>query len=178
MDGQSMTRRDFKWPFPKPITFKPAQPPLEIKPSSFYMYRFVPAYCHCDTHQYDAEMNQYQALAKREAILVEDLTAVQNKMTELSNGILDHPCDDDDTKLQTIYQTDYAKRKFKVPEYRKFMADLDSKVGDPIKPPSIGLSQGYRDPTSFRYTAIIRPTIETPPAPSFAVSEYIIIYLI
>lgn len=31
-------------------------------------------------------------------------------MTSLGNGVLDHPCDDDDIKLETIYQTDYTKR--------------------------------------------------------------------
>lgn len=31
-------------------------------------------------------------------------------MAELSGGILDHPCDTYDEKMETIYQTDYIKR--------------------------------------------------------------------
>lgn len=32
------------------------------------------------------------------------------KMATLAGGILDHPCDNDDVKMETIYQTDYIKR--------------------------------------------------------------------
>lgn len=31
-------------------------------------------------------------------------------MADLSGAILDHPCDTDDEKMETLYQTDYKKR--------------------------------------------------------------------
>lgn len=34
-------------------------------------------------------------------------------MATLSGGILDHPCDNDDVKMETIYQTDYIKRGYR-----------------------------------------------------------------
>lgn len=134
------------------------------------MRRPLPAYCHCDTHQYESEMNQYTALAQKEAILVGELRTLGEKMRDLSNGILDHPCDDDDTKLETIYQTDYKKRGLPFATYVKLMAAVDSKASDPIEKQSIGIKDGYRDPCSFRYRAIIRPVGGIPPEAFFSTS--------
>lgn len=171
MDGQTSQRADYQWPYPKPITFRPSPPPLFTKPDGFYMRRPTPGYCHCDTHQYDGEMNQYKALAKKEKILKAELKKLDEQMLQISNGVLDHPCDDDDTKLETIYQTDYKKRGIPLVTYTKLREAVDSKAPDPVEQNKIQILNGYRDPCSFRYTAIVRPTCDPPADPCFKTSE-------
>ncbi|KAG5868504.1 hypothetical protein JTB14_001723 [Gonioctena quinquepunctata] len=88
-------------------------------------------------------------------------------MAILSSDILDHPCDDDDEKMETIYQTDYVKKGLLLANYRKLSAAIDSPVGIPVKGEVIGLGRGYMDPTKFRQSAFIKPTIDICPQVTF-----------
>lgn len=92
-------------------------------------------------------------------------------MAILVNEMLDHPCDTDDEKMQTIYQTDYIKRGVNLVEYRKLMPALDSPIGMPVKTQVIALGDGYRDPTRFRYSTFPRPNIDPCPCVSFRTSK-------
>lgn len=53
------------------------------------------------------------------------------------------------------------------------MADVDSPVTSPIKTPIIGILEGYRDPTCFRYSALKRPTIDPCPPVTFKMSKLV-----
>lgn len=168
------TRRDFKWPYPKPISLRPVQPKIVTKPKGYYMARPLAAYCHCDSHAYDGELNQYAQLVEKENILLQELLALSQKQVAVTNAVLDHPCNTDDEKMETIYQIDYKKRGLNIPRYKKIMADVDSNVADPIRPPIIGLLEGYRDPTMFRYSALVRPTIDPCPPVTFKMTPELI----
>lgn len=51
------------------------------------------------------------------------------------------------------------------------MPAVDSPAGVPIKSPTIGLGNGYRDPTRFRYSPFPRPTIDPCSPVTFATSK-------
>nr|CAH7760306.1 unnamed protein product [Callosobruchus chinensis] len=161
------TRKDYKWPYPKPMVPRPTQPPMKTKPINFYVAQLVEPYCHCDAHLYEPEMGRYKKLAQKEASLYQKLEELNRKMAILSSDILDHPCDDDDEKMETIYQTDYIKKGLPLTKYRKLMAAIDSPVGIPVKGEVIGTGRGYRDPTKFRYAAFPKPTIDVCPQVEF-----------
>lgn len=58
-----------------------------------------------------------------------------------------------------------------ITSYKKMMAAVESKASDPVKAQTIALLQGYRDPTSFRYTAIVRPRVDSGTPASFRTSK-------
>lgn len=55
-------------------------------------------------------MDRYKKLAEKETILHKELDELNQEMAMLSGELLDHPCDSDDVKMESIYQTDYVKR--------------------------------------------------------------------
>lgn len=133
------------------------------------MHREIEPWCHCDRHDYDPMMDHYRHLAEREKRLFEDLVTLSGQMSVLAGDILDHPCDNDDPKMKTIYQIDYAKRSYPIMSYRKLGTAMDSPVGVPVKPFGVGLREGYRDPTRFRLSAIPIPRIDSPPGVTMAI---------
>lgn len=163
----TVSKNDYTWPYPKPLTSRPSQPPQKTKPNNYYVAKLVEPYCHCDAHLYDPQMGRYRMLAKKENMLYKELEELNNQMALLSGEVLDHPCDTDDVKMETIYQTDYTKRGLNLVKYRKLQADIDSPVGVPVKTEAIGVGQGYRDPHIFRYHAFPRPSIDVCPAITF-----------
>lgn len=110
----------------------------------------------------------------KEILLLEELSQLNQEMAILANEMLDHPCDTDDEKMQSIYQTDYVKRGLNLVDYRKLMPAIDSPIGMPVKSQVIGLGYGYRDPTSFRYTTFPRPNIDPCPCVTFGVTPAIL----
>ncbi|KAJ8965694.1 hypothetical protein NQ317_009896 [Molorchus minor] len=160
-------KQDYKWPYPKPMASRPSQPPIRTKSNNFYVATLVEPYCHCDAHLYAPEMGSYKKLAQKEKKLYEELDQISKEMAIHSNNALDHPCDTDDEKMETIYQTDYTKRGLPLQDYRKLMPAIDSPVGVPVKSEGIGLKQGYRDPTRFRYSCFIKPFVGVCPQVSF-----------
>ncbi|KAF7277442.1 hypothetical protein GWI33_007279, partial [Rhynchophorus ferrugineus] len=88
----------------------PSQPPIKTKPNNCYVAKLVEPYCHCDFHLYEPEMGRYMKLAEKEKVLYEELDNLKKRMAVLVGDILDHPCDTDDEKMKTIYETDYVKR--------------------------------------------------------------------
>ncbi|KAJ8919382.1 hypothetical protein NQ315_016475 [Exocentrus adspersus] len=178
-------RKEFKWPYPKPLVAGPSQPPVTTKAANYYVAQLVEPYCHCDAHLYEPEMGRYKKLAKKEKRLQQELENLNKEMATISGEILDHPCDNDDVKMETIYQTDYIKRGYKnavylnpalfisnvtglpLASYRKLMPAIDSPVGVPTKGETIGLRMGYRDPTKFRYSAFIKPMVDVCPQVTF-----------
>ncbi|XP_022901553.1 uncharacterized protein [Onthophagus taurus] len=162
-------KKDFKWPSDKPIMQKPAQPPMKTKQLNFFLTGPVESMCGCGNHTYDTHMKRYEKLAEKEKILHEELSGVNEQMITLSSEMIDNSCDVDDI-LNSTYQIDYIKRGLNVAQYTKLMPAVDSPVGVPVKSQSIGIGDGYRDPTSFRYTAFNRPTIDPCPTVTFATS--------
>ncbi|XP_028129962.1 uncharacterized protein LOC114325999 [Diabrotica virgifera virgifera] len=154
------TRRDYKWPYPKPMVSKPSEPPASVKHNNDYVARLVEPYCHCDFHLYEPEMGRYKKLAQKEMQLYQELEELSKKMAILSSDILDHPCDTDDDKMKTIYQTDYIKKGLPLTSYKKLTAAIDSPVGIPVKGEIIGLGRGYRDPTKFRFNTFPKPFVD------------------
>ncbi|KAJ8964022.1 hypothetical protein NQ314_005162, partial [Rhamnusium bicolor] len=140
-------KKDYKWPYPKPMASRPSQPPVRTKPNNAYVSQLVEPYCHCDAHLYESGLGGYKRLAQKEKKLYQELDELSKMMSIMSNDVLDHPCDNDDEKMETIYQTDYIKRGLPITEYKKLMAAVDSPVGVPVKGEVIGLVGGYRDPT-------------------------------
>lgn len=163
----TINKKDYTWPYPKPIVSRPSQPPQKTKPNNYYVAKLVEPYCHCDAHLYDPQMGRYRMLAKKENLLYQELEELSNQMALLSGEVLNHSCDNDDVKMETIYQTDYQKRGLNLVKYRKLQADIDSPVGVPVKPESIGVGQGYRDPSTFRYHAFPRPAVDVCPDINF-----------
>lgn len=47
----------------------------------------------------------------------------------------------------------------KIVKYRPIRAAIDAPEGSPIKSKGIKLSEGFRDPCSFRYQAFVRPRL-------------------
>ncbi|KAK9693642.1 hypothetical protein QE152_g34070 [Popillia japonica] len=160
-------KSEYKWPFDKPIIMRPAQPPIKTKSVNFFLTGPVESICSCGEHIYDSYMKRYEKLAEKEKILHDELKEVNVQMVTLSNEMIDNSCNTDDV-LQTTYQIDYIKRGLNVPQYIKLMPAVDSPVGVPVKSQSIGIGNGYRDPTSFRYSAFNRPTINPGSPVSFA----------
>ncbi|ERL94423.1 hypothetical protein D910_11701 [Dendroctonus ponderosae] len=105
-------------------------------------------------------MGRYMKLAEKEKALYEELDILKKRMAVLVSDILDHPCDTDDEKMKTVYETDYVKRGLNLVQYRKLMPAIDSPVGIPVKSETIGIGRGYRDPTRFRYSEIQKPFID------------------
>lgn len=159
----SEQKNNFKWPYSKPITPKPSQPPVRTKPKNFYVAKLVEPFCHCDSHLYEPEMGRYKKLAEKEKMLYKELDELNQSMAALSGEILDHPCDTDDDKMETIYQIDYIKRGLNLVKYRKLMPAIDSPVGVPVKSGAVGLMRGYIDPTRFRLNAIPVPYVDVCP---------------
>lgn len=159
----SITKNDFKWPYSKPLTARPSQPPVRTKPNNCYVAKLVEPYCHCDAHLYAPEMGRYKTLAEKEKMLYKELDELNQQMAALSGEILDHPCDTDDEKMETIYQSDYIKRGLPLVQYRKLMPAIDSPTGVPIKGEQLGIKSAYRDPTRFRLTAIPVPHVDVCP---------------
>jgi hypothetical protein len=110
-------------------------------------------------------------LAEKEKMLHEELACLNKEMAILAGEVLDHPCDTYDDKMMTIYQTDYNKKGLEAKQYRKLMPAIDSPVGVPFEGPTISLRDGYRDPTAFRISAILRPRIDVCPPVIFKTSK-------
>ncbi|XP_019754364.2 uncharacterized protein LOC109533471 [Dendroctonus ponderosae] len=156
----STNKENYKWSYPKPLVPSPSQPPIKTKPNNCYVAKLVEPYCHCDYHLYEPEMGRYMKLAEKEKALYEELDILKKRMAVLVSDILDHPCDTDDEKMKTVYETDYVKRGLNLVQYRKLMPAIDSPVGIPVKSETIGIGRGYRDPTRFRYSEIQKPFID------------------
>ncbi|CAK1589100.1 unnamed protein product [Parnassius mnemosyne] len=165
MDSFSTTTNsDYNWPFPKPIVGKPCEPPT---PNTAPRVRPAPVapYCHCDVHSYSPRVEQYKQLLEKEQKLCDDYEILRKQMVNVTNDILDHPCDDLDTKMQTLYQATFKKRSFPVAEYRKIMAATQSNAPIPTESHRLGMLRCYKDPTHFtEKPPTVRPTIN-PPGP-------------
>ncbi|KAL4713387.1 hypothetical protein ACJJTC_010372 [Scirpophaga incertulas] len=163
MDSFDTTNHaDYQWPFPKPIVGKPCEPP---HPSATPTIRLAPVapYCHCDAHSYSPKVEQYKQLLDKEQKLCEDYEHLRKQMVDVTNDILDHPCDDLDSKMMTMYQATYKKRAFPVTEYRQVMAAAQSNAPIPMESNKLGVLRCYKDPTHFTATPpVIRPTIHPP----------------
>ncbi|CAG2056573.1 unnamed protein product, partial [Timema podura] len=139
---------------------RPKRPPKDTQPrKGIYMRRPVEGACTCDGHGWEPQRDRYRCLADKERRLCSDLVALRKQMTDLCNSIMDHPCGDAETKLESLYSSDYKVKGFPNTTFRKLMAAADSPVGVPIAPLDIGLNYAYRDPTSFRYLPIVRPNV-------------------
>ncbi|KAF5277860.1 hypothetical protein FQA39_LY06012 [Lamprigera yunnana] len=106
----SMSRKDYKWPYSKPLIAKPSQPSPTTKSKNAYVKGPVDAYCHCDGHLYDPLLNRYLKLTEKEKLLHEELMALNHEMANLNNEILEHECDSYNDKMETTYAIDFAKR--------------------------------------------------------------------
>jgi len=168
---QSVMKKDYGWPYPKPLGLKPSQPPVKTKPLNFFVATLVEPFCHCDSHLYDPQLKRYEKLAEKEKQLHYELIKLNQQIATLTNEILDHPCDTDDDKLQTTYQIDYAKRGIQIAAYRKLMPAIESPVGVPVRSSS-SVKKGFRDPTNFRYSVFNRPNIDPCPAISYNTTPY------
>ncbi|XP_063384441.1 uncharacterized protein LOC134670564 [Cydia fagiglandana] len=160
MDFSTTVSSDYQWPFPKPIIGKPCEPP---SPDSAPPMRPAPVapYCHCDAHSYSPRVQQYQQLLEKEKKLCEDYEQLRKQMIDVTNDILDHPCDDLDSKMTTIYKSTYQKRSFPVTEYRAIMAASQSPAPIPMESNRLGVLRCYKDPTNFSEPPpVVRPTIE------------------
>ncbi|XP_017890968.1 uncharacterized protein LOC108631507 [Ceratina calcarata] len=155
----TLTHRDFNWPYPVPLVAKPAQPPMSTG-IRLYTPRIDPKDCPCDEHGHESNRNRYKYLAEKERHFLDQLTMVNQEMTNLSTAMLDSNCESMDETMMSIFKTDYAKRGLPIKEYRQLQAAVDSPYCSPFPPEATEIKQGYRDPTRFRYTAIERPTIQ------------------
>ncbi|CAG9856218.1 unnamed protein product [Phyllotreta striolata] len=160
-------RRDFKKFLRVPLQPIPSQPPRRTKPNNAYVARLVEPYCHCDFHLYEPEMGRYMKLVRKETQLLKVLDQMSRKMAILKSSILDHPCDTDDDKMQTLHQMSYVKKSLPVPKYRKLMADIDSPFGIPVKGEILGLKRAYRDPFKFRLSCFPKPEVQPVPCVTF-----------
>ncbi|XP_004922836.1 uncharacterized protein LOC114246285 [Bombyx mandarina] len=164
MDFVTNTHNDYQWPFPKPIVGKPCEPPT---PSGAPPAQRAPVapYCHCDAHSYSPRVEQYKQLLEKEQKLCQDYEQLRKQMVSVTNDILDHPCDDLDSKMTTMYQATYKKRSFPVADYRTIMASSQSSAPIPVESNRLGLLRCYKDPTHFSENPPkVRPSIH-PPAP-------------
>lgn len=153
------------------INYRPSQPPITTKPNNFYVAKLIEPYCHCDAHLYEPQMGKYKMLAEKERLLYNELECLNKEMATLAGEVLDHPCDSYDDKMKTIYESDYNKKGLEAKQYRKLMPAIESLVGVPFDGPTISLRDGYRDPTSFRHSAMIRPMIDVCAAVHFQTSK-------
>ncbi|KAF7277443.1 hypothetical protein GWI33_007278, partial [Rhynchophorus ferrugineus] len=118
----------------------PSQPPIKTKPNNCYVAKLVEPYCHCDFHLYEPEMGRYMKLAEKEKVLYEELDNLKKRMAVLVGDILDHPCDTDDEKMKTIYETDYVKRVVKSSCLDR-VAELRPRFGSDLTPRGYVLSK-------------------------------------
>nr|CAD7410170.1 unnamed protein product [Timema poppensis] len=112
---------DYQWrpsvPFLKMVSLalitpdrvgRPKQPPKDTQPrKGIYMRRPVEGACTCDGHGWEPQKDRYRCLADKERRLCSDLVALRKDMTDLCNSIMDHPCGDAETKLESLYRSDY-----------------------------------------------------------------------
>ncbi|KAG6454132.1 hypothetical protein O3G_MSEX008523 [Manduca sexta] len=162
MDFKTATSNDFQWPFPKPIVGKPCEPP---QPSAAVTVRPAPVapYCHCDAHSYSPRVEQYKQLLEKEQKLCQDYEQLRRQMVEVTNDILDHPCDDLDSKMVTMYEASYKKRSFPTADYKTIMAASQSSAAVPMEGNRLGVLRCYKDPTHFTENPpVVRPTINPP----------------
>ncbi|XP_041969883.1 uncharacterized protein LOC121726545 [Aricia agestis] len=162
MDFVTTNNNDFQFPFYKQVVGKPCEPP---KPNSTPLARPPPVapYSHCDSHSYSPRVEQYKQLLEKEQKLCQDYEHLQKQLVDVTNDILDHPCDDLDTKMMTMYQATYKKRSFPVSEYRKIMAASQSDAPIPMESHRLGILRCYKDPTHFTpKPPTVRPTIQPP----------------
>ncbi|CAH1105618.1 unnamed protein product [Psylliodes chrysocephalus] len=160
-------RRDYKWHLRTPIAPIPSQPPLRTKPNNCYVARLVEPYCHCDFHLYEPEMGRYMKLVRTENHLHKVLHSLSKKMAILKSSVLDHPCDNDDEKMETLFQINYLKKGSPVAKYRKLRAAIDSPFGVPVKGEVLGLGRGYRDPFKFRHSCFPKPRVHPAPCVTY-----------
>lgn len=55
---------------------------------------------------------------------------------------------------------------------------VDSPASVPVKSKQIGLGNGYRDPSRFRYSTFPRPSVDPCPPVSFKTSTFMIFFSI
>ncbi|KAJ2945150.1 hypothetical protein O0L34_g9211 [Tuta absoluta] len=161
-DFSTTQHKDFQWPFPKPIVGRPCEPP---SPNQTPPPRPPPVapYCHCDAHTYSPRVEQYKQLLEKERKLCEDYENLRKTMVDVTNDILDHPCDDSDSKMVTMYQASYKKRSFPLTDYRAIVAASQSSAPIPMEANRLGILLCYKDPTSFELKPpTVRPTIHPP----------------
>ncbi|CAK1542621.1 unnamed protein product [Leptosia nina] len=162
MDFSTTVNSDYQWPFPKPIVGKPCEPP---SPEAAPTVRPAPVapYCHCDAHSYSPRVEQYKQLLEKEQKLCQDYEQLRKQMVDVTNDILDHPCDDLDAKMTTMYQATFQKRSFPVTDYRKIIAASQSSAPIPMESNKLGVLRCYKDPTHFTENPpTVRPTINPP----------------
>ncbi|KAF5286414.1 hypothetical protein FQR65_LT12595 [Abscondita terminalis] len=162
------TRKTFTWPYSKPLSAKPTQPPITTKSKNFFVKGPVDAYCHCDGHLYDPLLNRYLKLSEKEKLLHDELRALNTEMANLNTEILEQECDTYDDKMESLYQIDYVKKGMTPAKYVKLMPAIDSPAGFPPKNLTGSTNKAYRDPTRFRYSPFPRPTIDSCPPVTFA----------
>ncbi|CAB3251579.1 unnamed protein product [Arctia plantaginis] len=162
MDFQTTVSSDYQWPFAKPIVGKPCEPPIP-DPAPHFRPAPVAPYCHCDAHSYEPRVEQYKQLLDKEQKLCQDYAQLSKQMVDVTNDILDHPCDDLDSKMITMYQSTFKKRSFPVTDYRKIIAASQSPAPVPVESNRLGILRCYKDPTHFTEPPPkARPTINPP----------------
>ncbi|XP_049878536.1 uncharacterized protein LOC126375578 [Pectinophora gossypiella] len=162
MDFGTTQHNDFQWPFPKPIVGRPCEPPSPNQSPPPRPPPVVP-YCHCDVHSYSPRVEQYKQLLEKEQKLCQDYAQLRKTMVDVTNDILDHPCDDLDSKMLTMYQATYKKRSFPITDYRAIVAAAQSPVAIPMESHRLGMLMCYKDPTNFtEKPPVVRPTIHPP----------------
>ncbi|XP_026751696.2 uncharacterized protein LOC113512117 [Galleria mellonella] len=162
MDFGTATHTDYQWPFPKPIVGKPCEPPSPTAMPTVQPAPVAP-YCHCDAHSYSPRVEQYKQLLEKEQKLCEDYEHLRKQMVDVTNDILDHPCDDLDSKMITMYQATYKKRSFPVADYRTIIAASQSTAPIPMESNRLGMLRCYKDPTHFTENPpTVRLTIQPP----------------
>ncbi|GBP50266.1 hypothetical protein EVAR_88102_1 [Eumeta japonica] len=140
--------------------FRPCQPPTrEVAPAP--RRPPVAPYCHCDAHAYSHKMEHYRQLVNKETELCRDYEKVQEQLGQVVNDILDHPCDDVDSKMATMFQISFKRKGFPVSDYRKIMAAVESKAPVPVAKHRLGILRCYKDPTNFKEPPPrVRPTVQ------------------
>ncbi|KAM3966112.1 uncharacterized protein ACR2FA_012985 [Aphomia sociella] len=160
MDFVTAAHTNYQWPFPKPVVGKPCEP---ASPTAAPAVRPAPVapYCHCDAHSYSPRVEQYKQLLEKEQKLCQDYEQLRRQMVDVTNDILDHPCDDLDSKMMTMYQATYKKRSFPVSDYRAIIAASQSSAPIPMESNRLGMLRCYKDPTHFtKSPPTARPTIQ------------------
>ncbi|KAH9643698.1 hypothetical protein HF086_001808, partial [Spodoptera exigua] len=126
----------------------PCEPP---SPDAAPIVRPAPVapYCHCDAHSYSPRVEQYKQLLEKEQKLCQDYEQLRKQMVDVTNDILDHPCDDLDA--------------FPTTDYRTIIAASQSNAPIPMETHSLGMLRCYKDPTTFTdKPPTVRPTINPP----------------
>nr|CAD7446681.1 unnamed protein product [Timema bartmani] len=103
---------DYQWRPSVPFLNIPKRPPKDTQPrKGIYMRRPVEGACTCDGHGWEPQQDRYRCLADKERRLCSDLVALRKQMTDLCNSIMDHPCGDAETKLESLYRSDYKVKE-------------------------------------------------------------------